>query len=798
MPFLLLFIVVLTPLRAIARFVGKDMVRARAELSAGAAVLSRPDLWAAARRRTRKFSRGSASRLAPLEADAVDIRVARRERRRSEEEARRTQAAPSELEMREMAALVTRRRQVATAVAFGALTVAVVALYRFFGVSALTGGGVLPDSGALGSVWQTAFSAWIPQGSGHRGPADPILAVLALPLVFGVTLSAVLKWTLLLAVPAAAFSAWLAAGTVTRSTSLRAFAALVWAVNPLTLFAVAEGRVGALLAHTALPLAAALTARAIGLYRRDRVLSGLVGARRVHSLSEDDDDEVVLDPVPPPALPSEPRRPSLGAAAAAALAFTVVAAGSPVLLVIGTVLFLLTIAVSRHRATIWFVPLPALVLYGPWLQEVIASGTWRALLATPGVPIEATAVEPWQNLLGLPGGIELPALVDALLLAPGAALLIAALAALLRGSERARAVRVGWALAVVGLALAIVVPQVTVAHTVDGLAVNGWAGHGVTVLSAGLLLAALAGADGIRGTLKNRAFGARHVGVVVLGGAVAIVALAAPVAWVLAFDRGAAITEARVPMTPALSRQLAEGDSQARTLAMIPTAEGLRAEIWRGDGPRFSETSMIVAARAIDADADDPATESVVEAIASAAVGGQERVADELASHAIGVVLVPHEADAGLRAARDELIAALATVPGVVLVTENDSGAVFRVIEDDPASRASNVARAQLIDGESLIAPVAMSQELPERESGATLRLAERADRGWVATLEGVRLARTDDPWAQSFSVPAAGGELRIVFAPPFQSWWLWAQGFVFALTAILALPVRRRKELGQ
>ncbi|SNU02690.1 Glycosyltransferase, GT2 family [Ruaniaceae bacterium KH17] len=798
LPLLLLYLVVLTPARALARFVGKDMQRARAELSAGAAVLSRPDLWLAARRRTRAGARISPAQLAILATDSAEIRAARRERRRSEAEVRRTKSMPSELEMREMAELMARRRYVGAAVGFGALALAAIAFYRVFNAAALTGGGVLPDAARFGSLWQTALSAWIPQGAGHAGPADPLFTVLALPLVFGMSLSAVVKWTMLLAVPLIALSAWFAAGVATRSTALRAFAAAVWAAGPLTLTAVGEGRLGAVIALIAAPAALALTARALGLYRRDHVLSGLVGARRAHPLDDDDDEAVILEPVPPPALPIEPRRPSLGAAALASLAFAVVAAGSPALLVVGTALLLILTVVSRHRATVWFIPIPALVLYGPWLQSVITENNWRALLAAPGVPIESNPVEPWQNLLGLPSAVGLEWPLNELLLVPGAALLVAALAALLRGTGRARAVRVGWAIAVLGLALAIVAPQVTVAHTADGLAAQGWGGHGVTLMTLGLLMAALSGADGVQGVLANHSFGVRHIATAALTVVVALCAASAPVVWSLAFGHHSQVHEARAAMTPALSRQLADAPTEARTLALIPTEDGLRAEVWRGDGPQLSETSMLVAARAVRQGSADVADELLSQVAAAAAVGGQDGVAEELASFAIGVVLVPHETDASLRAARDELIAALSTVPSVVLVTENDSGAVFRVISDDTDSPAADVARVQLLNDGQLLSSHGMNSELEPLQGSATLRLAERANPNWVATLDGVRLARHAGEWAQEYAMPAGdGGSLEISYAPPFHSWWHWAQAIVFTLAVILALPVRRRKEVG-
>ncbi len=796
LPFLLALLLVLSPLRALIRLATRDVMRARAELAAGAAVLSRPDLWLAARRRTRRSAVIPPSTLAALETDSADIRRARRDHRLGEADIRRTRATPSELEMRELADINARRRTVATVVAFAAATLAAFALFGIIGAPALTGGGVLPDSGRLGAVWDRAFSPWLAHGDGYAGPADPVFGVLALPLVFGGTLSEALKWLILLGVPLAAMSAWAAAGTATRSTALRALSAIVWATGPLMLAEVGEGRVGALLAHIAAPLVIAFTARAMGLYRRDNVLSGLVGARHVRLMDDDDDDVVADRPLPVDLVQEEPRRRSVSAAAVAALAFAVVSAGSPPLLIVGTALLLVTTLASRARAAIWFIPIPALVLYGPWLQEMIASRTWRALFASPGVPVAQDAAAPWQLLLGIPHALPLAAPYDLLVLVPGAALLVVALLALFRGTGRARAVRVGLAVSLVGLALALAAPQITVAHTAAGEAVQGWGGHGVTLLTLGFLLAAVCGADGLRDHLRNYGFGPRQFGVFSLAVVVAAATLVAPAVWALALGQGTLVREARSPMTPALSQQLASGTAEARTLALIPTETALRATVWRGDGPQMSETSMLLAARAVGSEADDAAAESLAHAVARAAVGGNDTVAQELAAHAIGVVIVPPSEEPGLSAQRDALIASLSTVPGVVYVTTNEAGAVYRVIVDDPASRASEVARVQLFEGDEFRAALAMTAELEPSSTQRRVVLAERADPAWTATLGGLPLepATADGEWQQSFTVTPGGGTLAIEFAPPLHTWWLWAQGLVMALTVIVAAP-RRRKD---
>lgn len=795
LPLQLLWLLVLAPLRAVARFTGKDMARARAELSAGAAVLSRPDLWLAGRRRTRKVQRIPAARLAPLESTGKDIRRAKAEQRRSDAETRRIEGAPSELELAEKAALARRRRTVFSLLLVSTTAIAAVTYSGYLNAQALTGGALLPGSQHLADVLRAAFSGWIATGDGYPGPADPFLAVLAVPLVTGMSLSALLKWGLLAALPLAGAAAWFAAGTATRSTAVRALAALLWAFSPVTLLAVAEGRVGAMAVAVFLPLVFGFTAHALGVQRRDVIVSGMVGAQRVTG-------EVVEEADAPPA--AHPARPSLGSAAAAALAFAVVGTAAPALLVVGVPVLLAAGLAGRARRVAWFIPLPALVLSGPWLTAVVQERRWEALLAAPGVQLAVTPAEPWQVALGVPQYSALGLQASAMMLAPGAVMSLLALAALLRGGRRAAAVRVGWALAVIGLALALAAPHVAVG-AVDGALVTGWAGHGIALMNAGLLLALAAGADGLRAHLARFKFGLRQVGAALLAVVAVAGAVAGPVLWVYVTPQVRQVATTGAHATPALSRLLASGPERARTLAIYSDGSTLDAQLWRGDGLQYTETSMLVAARALDAEvADvagldtvgfDAAGSDLAAAVALLATGSED-AADLLAGHAVGVVLVPSLKDPADVSARRELLGVLGTVPGLSYVTDNEYGAIYRVITDDPDSAASAVTWAQLTaaDGSGAFLG-AVEDAVPDADGSRLLVVAERADDSWSATLDGVPLGQLTDSWHTAFAVPATGGTVAVSYEPAGRRAWIAADIAVFGAVALLAIPIHRRKE---
>lgn len=790
LPFLLVWLLVLTPVRALIRFAQKDMVRSRAELTAGAAVLSRPDLWLAARKRLRTTSVLPVRTLAGLEVSAREIRRKKREQRRVRAAGRTLRSAPSELELAERAALAGRRRLAATGVAAGAVGVAVAGLAPLLGQGALTGGALLPGDVTVGELAEVAFSWWIPTGDGVPGPPDPFLVSALLPMLTGASLSAVSTAVVLLAVPGAALTAWFAAGAATRSNGLRAWAAALWAFAPVTLVATGQGRVGALVAHVGLPLVALLTARALGVARKD--VPGAPGTGT-------------------PGTPPDRGMPSLGAAARAALVLAVVVAAAPALLPGALLVFGALTLVSRQRRTVWFIPVPALAVLGPYLTGVVTERSWHALAAGPGVPLPFTAAEPWQVLLGLPVSVDVaapPPWLPWLALVPGAVVTLLAVLALGRGTGRARAVRAGWAVALVGLATAFAAERIAVAVDEAGEIVRGWPGPGISLLSLGLLIAAVSAADGLRAVLSRRSFGPRQLASAlsaVLAGTAAVVAAGV---WVAGL-RGPEVqllVAAPAAVVPALSDQVADSPDRSRTLALLPEEEGVSAHLWRSRGAQLQHTSTLAAARLI-ADplagtAAGPAENgALAEVVAGMVAGSATDAGQRLAAHAVAVVLVPPVADAALAPTRDALVAALDATPGLARVAETEAGVVWRVATDGRDGAAQAVARLRLEDHDGLVltaleaGTLGATGDLPAGPAGRVLVLAERSAADWRATVDGVPLAAIERDWRQAFAVPEGGGRYAVTYEPPLRRPWFAVQGVVGAATVLLALPMRRRRE---
>src|SRR5690606_39905971 len=103
----------------------------------------------------------------------------------------------------------------------------------------------------------------------------------------------------------------------------------------------------------------------------------------------------------------------------------------------------------------------------------------------------------------------------------------------------------------------------------------------------------------------------------------------------------------------------------------------------------------------------------------------------------------------------------------------------------------SQSARMMPLDGPAVTPlPSARTGARPQNPPGTdrrTLLLAEPADGGWRATLDGRELkGRTVDGWAQGYEIPASGGEFRLSRSMTMRHTWLVVQGV--ALLVVVAL----------
>ena len=713
----------------------------------------------------------------------------------------------------------------ALAAALVLLGVSLVVLRGWIGAPALSGGALLPLSGTPGDILANASAWWVSLGAGAPGHGNPFSYVLWALSALGLgNPNAAVVTVSLLALPLAGLSAWFAAGAMTTSRGLRLWAAFFWAAVPALQVGLGSGRLGALLAHLLLPLVLLGMIRATG------------GAAPAHAGAAD-----------PGLRPGTHGVPSWTAAAWAGLLLAAATASAPSLLPVALLGVAGACLILRRRArTLWWSLLPPVALFLPFAAS--AGLEPRGVFGDPGVPLEFSAAELWQQILGypvafdalgVPAGIPASgpwALVAALLV--GAPVLLLAAAATFTSGRARPAVLAAWSVALLALAASAASAFFPTAAGPTSL-IPPFPGPLVSAFSLAVLAAALVGADqllarGASGDAPVRR--AAHVRVLVAAGAVllALGPAASLGLWTLpsvvsggpasapddggtpaetdtggpsgrnaAFGTGLAVKPDTVRELPATAADRGNGPDRTRTLVLSRNADGvLEAALVRGGGTTLDALSSLYAARAVEGPpgaaglrADDDATTALRTTAATIAGGTGVDPREELRSLGIAYVVLQQSDTAA-----EVLAGRIDSVPGLAAVGNTDSGWLWRVVppagEGSVEDAGAQTARVRILDAdgraEALVPSgrVAVDTRIPKGSEGRTLVLAERADTGWKATLNGKALASESTGWAQAFALPAGGGDLAVRYVSPWQPWAEAGQAAVLLVTVLLALPI--------
>ncbi|MFF5042332.1 glycosyltransferase [Streptomyces nigra] len=445
-----------------------------------------------------------------------------------------------------------------------------------------------------------------------------------------------------------------------------------------------------------------------------------------------------------------------------ALLLTVTTAFTPIVWPIALVLGVALLALRRTDITAYGLRflaqlgVPLLVL-APWSLTLLPFGFFQEA----GLDYGASAASALDLLNASPGG---PGTVDGLMLV---GIVLAALAALLR-SERQLGIRTAWAAALLGLVFAVLSNR------------SAWAGPATLVYGLALLAAALLGADGARARVAEQSFGWRQP----VAALVAFAAAAGPfllaAGWMI---RGAdGPVERRDPVqVPAFVAEESRTSDQARTLVLDSDSPARVGYVLvRGSGARLGDAELALA------DGENTRLDKIV---ANLVAGSGADQADQLGSFAVRYVLVR-------KGAPREVARVLDATPGLSRLSEQKGSALWRI--DREVSRAAIVAEsgaASAAPQPVAAGPVDIHTTIGSGADGRVLRLADTADDGWTATLDGTPLTPTTvDGWAQGFELPASGGRLDVTYDDPFtHTVWLWAQGFLAVVLVVMALPGRRR-----
>jgi len=593
-------------------------------------------------------------------------------------------------------------------------------LAPLLGASYIAGGALLPLSGSVGEMWQQIGFGWRDVGLGFVGAADPfsaVLAVLGSITFWEPSFSLVLLF--LLALPLSALGAWFAATRLTERAGVRAVAAILWALAPTLLTALADGRPAAVIVHVLLPWL---------------FYAGVVAAR------------------------------SWAAAGTSALLLTAIVACSPSLAPALVVVWVIAIAFAgRGVARVVLVPIPAFALFAPLIwQQGVHRGNWLGLLADPGLATPATAASGWQLSLGFPGGslggwsqiaaaLGLPGMAPVFvipaLLAPLA--IVALLALFLPGARRAIPLLVA---ALLGLLTAVVATHLLLAST-GGQSVPVWAGAAISLYWLGIIGAATLGLDRIR------RFTAIPALVLVLAAAVIVVPLA------LAQPLGTSVVrESTGRQLPAYVTAATQTDPRLGTLVITPGQDGsITAVVIRGQGSTLNGQSTIVQT-APGISEDDRIVAELAGNLASQS--GLDPT-ETLVEHGIAfVLLAPTEAGAeqtiaGQTAGR--AASALDANAALVAVGDTTSGTLWRTVADvgtGPALPKSNLVGTLVGVGLAVVFLITLLLSIPNGASRDGYRAGSRkppklkgraARQAAAAAATGTAVATVDDDASGSY-----------------------------------------------
>ncbi len=752
LPLLAVALVLSCALRAAGFLLTRQVLAARDEVGALVAVLARPDRLRDARRDRRRTRRRSPRELRPLLAGRTE-----RLRNRVEDASgwltdRLTRAlggtpgqapdpygplgdagpdgpdAMAELAPAGPGVVRLLVRQPAVLVVLGLVALTALAERSLLHGGALLGGRLLPLPARSSDLWTSYAASWHDVQAGSAAAAAPVVGVLAaLSTVLLGRPGLAIDLVLLGAVPLAGATAYAAAGRVTRSGLLRAWAACTWALLPVATAGVATGSLDVAAVQVALPL---LLVGGVALLRDDVRDTGW---RRAWALG---------------------------------LALGITAGFAPLLWPVAAALLVgaaLVRPAPRRLLAALVAAITPLVVLGPWLP----GASWDALLDGPGRILPDAAPAAWQLVLLTPGGPGTPAAW--LLLG----VVLAGLAGLTRGA------RAAWLLAALGLGLALALTRTGHAP-----------GLGLQLAGAGVVLAVLSGADGLRERLAGASFGWRQISAAGLAVLAALTPLGAGLAWM---SEGAdqPLTRERRPVLPAFAAAELTATPGLRVLSLRPTGARVSYALSTGGGPGFGDADTPMRpeqSRALDAVVADLVTARGSDA------------AEALATRAVRYVVLPASQGAA------PVAAALDSQSGL---TRRTSGSVlmWRVLAPSaPLSVLSGGTADAARSGARAAGPALQRTAPPQPLSGSTVRvgpgrpgrlvvLAQAADPGWRATYDGRELAPvTAWGWAQAFALPAGKGVVKIEHTG-HRGTAVALQGLWLLVVVVLAGPGARRRQ---
>ena len=243
---------------------------------------------------------------------------------------------------------------------------------------------------------------------------------------------------------------------------------------------------------------------------------------------------------------------------------------------------------------------------------------------------------------------------------------------------------------------------------------------------------------------------------------------------------------------PLVSRYAQNSSRDARVMAINIGADGdLDVRIWREAGPAWSEHSTVASwiklQERLNA-SSDAASAQLSTSIATLVSFPDDATARHLALHDIDTIIVKSSGPAAA-----SMTQTLDRAPGIEKIGETEAGSAWRVRPD--GSKPARLCFAEA----SKDAPCA---ELASGVIGArthvpgpgVMRLAERSNPHWTATLNGKRLSAAEptNGWGQAFTIAEAGEVTLSYYSPLILAWKITC---VVGAVILLAAFLRGRKD---
>ncbi|MSO33047.1 MAG: glycosyltransferase [Candidatus Nanopelagicaceae bacterium] len=593
----------------------------------------------------------------------------------------------------------------------------------------ISGGTLLQMPTSASELMRIYSDSWHAVALGTNTPALPILPLLSfLSLItFGnVSLLVTIIFLFGPVLAAASFFAFLRDRNLSKGNS--ALGALLFALNPLMITSISTGRIGTLLFIIFLPLCA-ISARQIHnpenlRWRRIAFLSGL---------------------------------------------FALLVSFSPPFFIIGLGSMIFLILNSKWRSNIFYerlqkfgvVTFASIGALAPWSTNALMHPTkW---LMESGISNEVG--QPWQVLIGNPGGIGSP---------PIFILGIVALVGLI-ALRSSHAVLLG-GFTLLSTSFSAILMAIAIHANGDSLQARVWPGAFLVLANFFGIFALTTMLNGLVYRLQNSNFGYRHISTVILSTVAIYSTLALSVWWILP-GADSPTRAGNLQIIPPFVAAATAGEERSRTLILQSQQTDLGTSVsyalLRERDLYFGEMDLMYK--------EEPVISKIVSEIVD---GAGEQPTEQLANYGVRYIFLNEPVD-------KEVARKIDGVGGLVRLSATKDGVLWKI--------AGNSARVKFISADAepiALASNRISANFKIPKAGEVL-LAERFSDGWRLVVDGqfVKAEKTGEGLTK-FKVEAPGDAL-LIHDGPLQRAGISLQLLTIGLIIFFALPRgRKRSEL--